>query len=128
MQIGNSVARKKRNTSSLGEPTQIEGKSRDNVHLGPNFPHDHKVIACHHKTFDPPPKRKRKNEFVKGTLVSNVRGFSQVRESPLPLNPTIILQGVPNNLICFLNGSLQSIKTQIIPLGVVRHVALANLQ
>ena len=40
----------------------------------------------------------------------------QVRESLLPLNSIIILQGVPNNLMCFLNGPLKRIKNQIIPL------------
>lgn len=34
-----------------------------------------------------------------------------------PLNPIIILQGVPNDLTCSLNGPLQSIKNPIIPLA-----------
>ena len=59
----------------------------------------------HNKTFDPP----NQVEIIKDISVHNVRGLFQVRESPLPLKPTIILQGVPNDLTCFLNGPLQSI-------------------
>ena len=47
-----------------------------------------------------------------------MRGLLQVRENPLPLDPIIILQGVPNDLASFLNGPLQIIKHQIISLAL----------
>jgi hypothetical protein len=53
---------------------------------------------------------------VKNIMVGHVWGLFQIQESPFPLNPTIILQGVPNDLLCFLNGPLESIKQHIIPL------------
>ena len=53
---------------------------------------------------------------VKNILVSNVQGLFQIHEGPLALNPIIILQGVPNDLTYFFNGSLQRIEHQIIML------------
>ena len=35
----------------------------------------------------------------------------------MPLNPTIIMQGDPNFLMCFLDGSLHHIEHHIIPLA-----------
>ena len=49
-------------------------------------------------------------EFVKNILVGNVWGLLQIRESLLPLDPTIFLQDISNDLTCFLNGPLQRIK------------------
>ena len=62
------------------------------------------------KAFDPPSWV----EFVKDILVGNVWGLFQVQEGLLPLDPTIIVQGFPNDLTCCLNGLLRSVKYQII--------------
>ena len=56
-------------------------------------------------------------ELVKNILVSNVWSFFLIRESLFPLTPTIILQGVSDDFMCFLNGPLQNIEHQIIPLA-----------
>ena len=55
---------------------------------------------------------------VKDVLVGHVWGFFQVHKSPFPFNPTLIMQGVPNDLTCVLNGPLHIIKNQIIPLAL----------
>ena len=47
----------------------------------------------HNKAFDP----WSLIEFVKNVLVGHIQAFFHVHESPFPLNPTIILQGVPND-------------------------------
>ena len=96
------------NTTASGGLAQIEGKSKNNMHTGASLSRDH------NKTFDPPGWM----EFVNNILVGHVWGLFQVRESPFPLNPTIILQGVPNDLTCFLNGPLLIIKHKIIPLAL----------
>ena len=59
---------------------------------GPNLPHDHSIATSYNKTFDPP----NWIEFAKDILVSYVWGYFQLWKSPLPLNPTIILQDIPN--------------------------------
>ena len=70
-------------------------------------------VPGHNETFDLPSCIK----FIKNILIGHVRGLFQVYESPFPLNPTIIVQGVPNDLTCFLNGPLQIVKNQIIFFG-----------
>ena len=57
-------------------------------------------------------------EFVGNILVGHVQGLFQIRESLFSLNPTIILQGVPNDLTCFLDGPLLIIKHKIILLAL----------
>jgi hypothetical protein len=54
--------------------------------------------------------------FVENVLVGHVKGLFQTRESPFPLNPTKIMRDALDNLMCFLNGPLQIIEHQIIPL------------
>jgi hypothetical protein len=92
------------NITNLGEPTQPKGNLRIMPILGLTFHLTIKLLRVIIK-------------FVKDILVSNIRGFFQIRKSPLPLNPTIILQDVPNDLMCFLNGPLQSIKKHIVSLA-----------
>lgn len=39
-------------------------------------------------------------------MVGDVQGLFQVRENMFPLDPTVILQGVSDDLVYFLNGLL----------------------
>ena len=50
-------------------------------------------------------------------MIGHVRYFFQVHEHPFPFNPPIILQGIPNDLTCFLNKPLHVVINQIIPLS-----------
>lgn len=102
-------------TTTLGGPMQLEGESRNNVHLRPNLPCKHWVATSHNMIFDPLDLI----EFIKDILVSNVWAFFQIWECRLPLNPTVILQGVSNEPLqsmCFLNGPLQSMQNHIVSL------------
>jgi hypothetical protein len=47
----NTIAREKGTTTS-GEPTQNRGDSRNNAHLGPKLPSNHKIGTSNNKTFD----------------------------------------------------------------------------
>ena len=108
-QIEKWIARKGTKTQSPREnQRKTEGKSRNNTHMRPNLPHNHWVVSCHNKIFDPPSRI----DLVKNILVGHVRVLFQIRDSPFPLNPPIIMQGVPNDLTCFLYGPLP-----IIPLA-----------
>jgi hypothetical protein len=71
------------------------------------------IWVCSHC---PPPLPQSWIKFVKNVMVGHVRGFFQVPKRPFPFDPSVILQGIPNDLTCFLNGPLQVIKNQIIPL------------
>lgn len=42
--------------------------------------------------------------------------FFRVLEYPFPFDPLIIMEGIPNDLTCFLDGSLQIVENQIHPL------------
>ena len=55
---------------------------------------------------------------MKNILVGHIRGLIQVCDSPFLFNPIIILHGVPNDLMCFLNGSLQLIKHRVVLLAL----------
>ena len=110
--MGNSIARREHNTTAPGENSPPEGKLRNTDHLGLDLPSDHKISTGHKKTFDP----LNRIEFIKDVLISNVCRVLQVRKSMLPFDPTIILQGVPNDLMRFVNGPLGHTKNQIVPL------------
>ena len=64
------------------------------------------------ETFESPGQIK----FVENVLIGHIWGLFQVLKGPFPLDPPIILQGVPNDLTCFLNGPLQIVENEIIPL------------
>lgn len=53
---------------TLEEPMQMEGRSRNNAHMRPNLPHDHKFTQDHNETFDPTSRI----EIGKNVLVGNV--------------------------------------------------------
>ena len=78
--------------------------------LGPTFHITTKLVRVTIRPLTPPLDRIK---FV-NILVSNIRSFCQIWKSLLPLDPTIILQGVPNDLMCFINWPLQSIKNHIV--------------
>ena len=109
-QIEDSIAKKNQNTTTLEEPAQTEGRSRNNVHMRPNFSRDLSITPGYNETFDPPSRIK----VCKIILVGNIRSLFQICKSPLPLSPSMTLQVVANDLSCFLNGPLQLIKHQYI--------------
>ena len=84
-----------------------QGDSRNNVHLGPNLPNNHKIAKSSKEALDT-----SKNNFI-----SNVRSFFQVMKSTLPLKFVKVNQGVPHNLMCFLHMPLKGIKDQVILLA-----------
>ena len=57
----------------------------------------------HNKAFDPASQIK----IVKNVMVGHVGGFFQGPEHPFPFNPPIIMEGIPNDLMCFLNAPLK---------------------
>ena len=50
-------------------------------------------------------------------MIGHVWGLFQIQESPFPLNPIVLLQGIPKDFTCFLNGPLLITKQKIIPLA-----------
>ena len=104
------LQKRNQNTTTLGEPAQTEGRSRNNVHMRPNFSRDLSITPGYNETFDPPSRIK----VCKIILVGNIRSLFQICKSPLPLSPTMTLQVVANDLSCFLNGPLQLIKHRFI--------------
>ena len=90
-------------TMNTVESAQPKWKSRNNAHMLSHFPTDNKIALGDNKALDPPSQI----DFVKNNLVGHVQGLFQILESPFLLNPTIIMQGVPNGLTCFLNGPLK---------------------
>jgi hypothetical protein len=94
---------------------QLEQRARNNVHMWSNLQSDNKVAPGHNKAFDP----SSRIEFIKKVIVGHVWGLFQALESLFPLNPTIIMQGIPNDLSCFLNEPLQIIENRIISLVLV---------
>jgi hypothetical protein len=87
-QIENYIARKEPKYSEHGMLSDL--------------PNDNKDALGHNKAFHP----LSRIEFIKNALVGLLQGLFQIHESLFLLNPTMIMQGVPNDLTCFLNWQL----------------------
>ena len=87
------------NTTNTGEPTQPEWKSRNNAHMRSNLPMTINLLGVILRPLTLP----NRVEFVKNILVDHVQGLFRIPKSPFPLHPTVIMQCVPNDLMCFLN-------------------------
>ena len=108
-QIEKSIAKNTQNTTSPRELAWPKWKSINNVYLRPIHPSDNKVTMGHNNIFDTPSLIK----FIQDVLVGHIQDFFQILKSLFTLDPAIIMQSVPSDLLCFLNGPLQIVKNQI---------------
>ena len=70
----------------LGEPTQKGGGLRNIAGMGSNLSYSRRIATSNKQTFDTPYQVK----IIKNNFVDNIWGFSQVMESPLPLQYPLV--------------------------------------